>query len=105
MRASVRRWGSPRPRYDSGCSALVDSGVMQIVAVTDPMQLGFDRQAMIGIRLTGDTTRWPRSWPRSTRSTMWCSTAGCFDAIIEVVCEDDDDLLELLNNQIRAFQA
>ena len=30
-------------------------------------------------------------------------TAGSFDAIIEVVCEDDDDLLDLLNTQIRAL--
>ena len=36
---------------------MVDAGVMQIVAVTDPMQLGFARQAMIGIRCTGDTTK------------------------------------------------
>ena len=36
---------------------LIDSGAMQIVAVTDPMQLGFARQAMIGIRCTGDTTK------------------------------------------------
>ena len=35
---------------------LTDSGVMQVVAVTDPMQLGFYRQAMIGIRVSGDTT-------------------------------------------------
>src|ERR1700750_3160219 len=35
---------------------LTDSGVMQVVAVTDPMQLGFYRQAMIGIRVAGDTT-------------------------------------------------
>src|SRR3954470_17421484 len=34
---------------------LTDSGVMQIVAVTDPMQLGFYRQAMIGVRVSGDT--------------------------------------------------
>src|SRR6201747_2175010 len=34
---------------------LTESGVMQIVAVTDPMQLGFYRQAMIGVRVTGDT--------------------------------------------------
>lgn len=35
---------------------MIDAGVMQIVAVTDPMQLGFKRQAMIGIRCSGDTT-------------------------------------------------
>ena len=33
---------------------LLDSGVMQIVAVTDPLQLGFPRQAMIGVRVEGD---------------------------------------------------
>ena len=32
---------------------LTDSGVIQVVAVTDPLQLGFARQAMIGIRVTG----------------------------------------------------
>ena len=36
---------------------MVDAGVMQIVAVTDPMQLGFARQAMVGIRCTGDTAK------------------------------------------------
>src|SRR6201747_3158747 len=35
---------------------LTESGVMQVVAVTDPMQLGFYRQAMIGVRVSGDTT-------------------------------------------------
>src|ERR671911_3119122 len=34
---------------------LTESGVMQIVAVTDPLQLGFFRQAMIGIIVSGDT--------------------------------------------------
>src|SRR5436305_8551157 len=33
---------------------LLDAGVMQIVAVTDPMQVGFSRQAMIGVRVEGD---------------------------------------------------
>ena len=33
---------------------LHESGVMQIVAVTDPMQVGFARAAMIGIRVDGD---------------------------------------------------
>ena len=54
---------------------LVDAGVMQIVAVTDPMQLGFARQAMIGIRCTGDTdARSPTKLAaHRPRSTTWCS--------------------------------
>jgi Lrp/AsnC family transcriptional regulator for asnA, asnC and gidA len=50
---------------------LVDAGVMQIVAVTDPLTLGFRRQTMIGIRAwatsSGSPTCWP-TWPRSTTS-------------------------------------
>ena len=82
---------------------LVDSGVMQIVAVTDPMQLGFARQAMIGIRCTGDTTRVADKLAAIDAVEYVVLTAGSFDAIIEVVCEDDDDLLDLLNTQIRAL--
>src|SRR3954471_17252083 len=34
---------------------LLDAGVVQIVAVTDPGQVGYARQAMIGIKAHGDT--------------------------------------------------
>jgi Lrp/AsnC family transcriptional regulator for asnA, asnC and gidA len=36
---------------------LTESGVMQIVAVTDPMQVGFSRAAMLGIRVDGGSCR------------------------------------------------
>ncbi|MCV7279248.1 Lrp/AsnC family transcriptional regulator [Mycolicibacterium flavescens] len=82
---------------------MVDAGVMQIVAVTDPMQLGFARQAMIGIRCTGDTTKVAEKLAELDSVDYVVLTAGSFDAIVEVVCEDDDSLLELLNTQIRAL--
>ena len=82
---------------------MVDAGVMQIVAVTDPMQLGFARQAMIGIRCTGDTTKVAEKLAAIESVDYVVLTAGSFDAIVEVVCEDDDDLLDLLNTQIRAL--
>ena len=51
---------------------LIDGGVMQVVAVTDPLQLGFARQAMIGIRVQRRrSSRSPTRSPRSTRSTTW----------------------------------
>ena len=81
---------------------LVDSGVMQIVAVTDPMQLGFSRQAMIGIRCQGDTTKVAERLAKIDRVAYVVLTAGTFDAIAEVVCEDDAELLEVLNTEIRA---
>jgi Lrp/AsnC family transcriptional regulator for asnA, asnC and gidA len=80
---------------------LVDAGVMQIVAVTDPMQLGFARQAMIGIRCTGNTLKVAEELSAIDAVDYVVLTAGSFDAIVEVVCADDSDLLELLNTKIR----
>jgi Lrp/AsnC family transcriptional regulator for asnA, asnC and gidA len=83
---------------------LIDAGVMQIVAVTDPMQLGFARQALIGIRCTGDTSKLAEKLAAIPAIDYVVLTAGSFDMIAEVVCEDDDGLLDLLNTKIRALQ-
>ena len=80
---------------------LTDSGVMQIVAVTDPMQLGFSRQAMIGIRVTGDTRIVAEEIAAIEAIDYVVITVGSFDILAEVVCEDDDDLLALINDSIR----
>lgn len=83
---------------------LTDAGVMQVVAVTDPMQLGFYRQAMIGLRVTGDTTRVAEALGAIPAVDYVVLTAGSFDILAEVVCESDEDLIELLNHRIRAIQ-
>jgi Lrp/AsnC family transcriptional regulator for asnA, asnC and gidA len=83
---------------------LTDSGVMQVVAVTDPMQLGFYRQAMIGIRVTGDTTEVARALSALPAVDYVVLTAGSFDLLVEIVCENDDDLISLLNKEIRMIQ-
>src|ERR1700754_2171492 len=83
---------------------LQESGVLQIVAVTDPMQLGFYRQAMIGIRVAGDTTRVAEELGRIPAVDYVVLTAGSFDILAEVVCENDDDLIELLNQRIRGLE-
>jgi Lrp/AsnC family transcriptional regulator for asnA, asnC and gidA len=82
---------------------LTDAGVMQVVAVTDPMQLGFYRQAMVGIRVTGDTARVAERLGTLDAVDYVVLTAGSFDILAEVVCESDDDLIELLNERIRAI--
>lgn len=82
---------------------LTDSGVMQVVAVTDPMQLGFYRQAMIGLRVSGDTTIVAEELGKLAAVDYVVLTAGSFDILAEIVCENDDDLIELLNKKIRAI--
>lgn len=82
---------------------LTDGGVMQIVAVTDPMRLGFSRQAMLGIRASGDTRVVADQLAEMPEVDYVVLSAGSFDIMAEVVCEDDDDLIELLNRKIRAI--
>ncbi|GHS89666.1 transcriptional regulator [Actinomycetota bacterium] len=82
---------------------LVDTGVMQIVAVTDPLQVGFARQAMIGIKAEGDLEALADTLSTLAEVDYVVITAGAFDILVEVVCTGDDHLLEVLNHQIRTL--
>jgi Lrp/AsnC family transcriptional regulator for asnA, asnC and gidA len=82
---------------------LLREGVMQIVAVTNPLQVGFTRQAMIGIRVEGDIDVVADKLEQMREVDYVVVTAGSFDLLVEVVCEDDDRLLDLLNKQIRSI--
>jgi Lrp/AsnC family transcriptional regulator for asnA, asnC and gidA len=80
---------------------LQDTGVMQIVAVTDPLTLGFRRQALIAIKCDGDLEKLAGHLADMGEIDYVVITAGSFDLLIEVVCEDDDHLLEILS-RVRA---
>ena len=81
---------------------LLDSGVMQVVAVTDPLELGFARQAMIGITVEGPLEAAADALAAMEEIDYVVITAGSFDLLAEVVCESDEHLLELLSTRIRA---
>jgi Lrp/AsnC family transcriptional regulator for asnA, asnC and gidA len=80
---------------------LVAAGVMQIVAVTDPLTLGFERMAMIGVKVDGDVRVAADKVAAIPEVDYVVVTAGSFDLLLEVVCEDDDALFSLLNDKIR----
>ena len=82
---------------------LVESGVVQIVAVTDPVQVGFSRQAMIGIQADGDLEQLADRLGELAEVDYVVITAGSFDVLVEVVCEDDEHLLSVLSSSIRAM--
>jgi Lrp/AsnC family transcriptional regulator for asnA, asnC and gidA len=82
---------------------LMSTGVMQIVAVTDPKELGFGREAMIGICCSGDSMRVAEKLTLIDAVDYVVLTAGRFDIVVEVVCEDDTNLLDILNTQIRSL--
>lgn len=82
---------------------LIESGAMQIVAVTNPLELGFARQAMIGIRVEGALDEVSDRLADMTEIDYVVITAGSFDLLAEVVCESDEELLEILSNRIRTL--
>lgn len=82
---------------------LVDSKVMQVVAVTDPLQLGFKRQAMLGIRSTGDIIATADRVAALPEVDYCVVVAGPSDIIAEVVCTNDEDLLRIIT-EIRAIE-
>ncbi|WP_028926587.1 Lrp/AsnC ligand binding domain-containing protein [Pseudonocardia acaciae] len=81
---------------------LLDSGIIQICGVTDPLTLGFARQAMIGVKCEGDPQRVADTLAGMEEIDYVVITAGSFDLLIEVVCEDDDHLLDILS-RVRAL--
>ena len=83
---------------------LTDSGVMQVVAVTDPLQLGFARQAMIGIRVTGPLEPVADRLTELDEVDYVVITAGSYDLLAEAVCSSDEELLELVSQKIRRIE-
>ncbi|MED5528427.1 MAG: Lrp/AsnC family transcriptional regulator [Actinomycetota bacterium] len=79
---------------------LLDAGVMQIVAVTDPLQVGFARAAMIGISVTGNLDAAAEAIEKLPDVQYLVVCAGGFDILAEVVAEDDDHLLRILKDSI-----
>jgi Lrp/AsnC family transcriptional regulator for asnA, asnC and gidA len=82
---------------------LVDNGVMQVVAVTDPLELGFSRQAMIGVKATGDLDPVAEALAAMEEVDYVVVVAGSFDLLVEVVAESDEHLLTIVSKRIRAI--
>ncbi len=83
---------------------LTESGVIQVVAVTDPLQLGFARQAMIGVRVSGPLAPVADQLVELDAIDYVVITAGSYDLLVEAVCANDADLLELISEKIRTIE-
>lgn len=82
---------------------LLDTGVMQIVAVTDPLTLGFARQVMVGLKVAGDMRSVAVALADIAEVDYVVICAGAYDLLAELVCTNDEHLLALLNDKIRAI--
>jgi len=86
-------------------SRLIDSGTIQIVAVTDPLALGFNIMTMIGVRVEGEIKikSVAEALAKLPQVSYVAITTGRFDVLVEIVCEDQAQLFELLENDIRTI--
>jgi Lrp/AsnC family transcriptional regulator, regulator for asnA, asnC and gidA len=82
---------------------MLDAGMMQIVAVTDPLTLGFRRQVMIGMKVEGDMRAVAEKIAQIPEVDYVVVCAGSYDILAELVCTDDEHLLGLLNDKIRTI--
>jgi Lrp/AsnC family transcriptional regulator for asnA, asnC and gidA len=81
---------------------LIERGVLQIVGVTDPLKIGFQQWAMIGVRCEAsrliEVAEALAAFPETDYVVV---TAGAYDVLVEVVAEDNEALLQFLSEKLR----
>lgn len=87
-----------RSRYRRLC----DDHILQVTGVTNPLGLGFEAQAMVGIRTSGPPEQVADEIARWEEADYVVVTAGQFDVLVEVLCKDRRALLDV-TNRIRAL--
>ncbi len=84
---------------------LINTQVMQIVAVTNPVKLGFNMASMIGIRVTGERLVEAAQEISAFDEVIYLILcAGSFDILAEVVCRDNDHFLKFLTEKLYKVQ-
>lgn len=82
-------------------SNLINTQVMQIVAVTNPVKLGYSMAGMIGIRVSGERLFEVAEQIAAFDEVIYLIIcAGSFDLLAEVVCQDNDHLLRFLTEKL-----
>ncbi len=80
---------------------LISRGVVQIVGVTDPLAMGFQQPALIGLKVeAGRLHEIAEKIAELDEVTYLVITAGRYDLVCEVVCEDNDHLLRVLTDRV-----
>jgi Lrp/AsnC family transcriptional regulator for asnA, asnC and gidA len=80
---------------------LEQAGVLQVVGIADPLRIGFDRMALIGLKVRpgtlDDVCRAVTAFPETS---YVAAIAGSYDVIAEVICRDTAHFTELLTQRL-----
>jgi len=87
-----------RARYQRLC----DDNILQVTGVTNPLGLGFDAQAMVGVRTSGPPEPVAEEIAQWDEADYVVVTAGQFDVLVELICADRRQLLDA-TNRMRAI--
>lgn len=88
-----------RSRYARLCA----DDILQVTGVTNPLGLGFEAMAMVGIRTAGPPQPVADAIAQWDEAGYVVITAGQFDILVELVCADRRQLLDL-TNRMRALE-
>jgi Lrp/AsnC family transcriptional regulator for asnA, asnC and gidA len=96
--------GLSAPAARARVQRLIDTGVVRVVGVTDPIALGLPTMAMLGVRADGDIRAAADAISACEGVIYVVLTAGAFDLFVEVVCHTPAELLAVVNDRIKAVQ-
>ena len=97
FRAIAGRLGVSEATVRARYARLCDDDILQVVGVTNPLGLGFDAMAMVGIRTAGAPEPVADEISKWEEAGYVVVTAGQYDILVELVCSDRRQLLELTN--------
>jgi Lrp/AsnC family transcriptional regulator for asnA, asnC and gidA len=93
--------GLSAPAARQRAQRLIESKVLQVVGITDPLVLGWPTMAMLGIRAAGDIRAIADELGRLSEVIYLVLTAGSFQLFAEVVCASSDGLLDLIEDRVK----
>lgn len=80
---------------------LLDAGVLRVVGVTDPLALGLPLMAMVGVKADGDVRAVADRLAELPAVIYVVLTSGVYDLLVEVVCREPHELLDLVEDAIK----
>ncbi len=81
---------------------MMEYGVMQIVGLIDPVRMGYDAPAMVGVNIqNADVEEVARQIARFPEVSYLIMVSGGFDLMVEVICRDREHFTQFLNQQLR----
>ncbi|MFF0424835.1 Lrp/AsnC family transcriptional regulator [Streptomyces sp. NPDC004520] len=83
---------------------LIDAKAVQVVGVTDPVAMGSQAMALLGVRVDGDSRAVADALSRHQEVVYTVLTAGTFDLFVEVVCRRPAELLDFVNDVVRPVE-